>query len=258
MEDRRPNNYHWTYSDISGWVRETIQEELESRGHKVKNIDVDAKVCQRMNNLGMVYTVGFDTMKDGVFYSLKNFYSVKEPADGLEDFDWFLEFFAELQAKAILQFGSRVLDVARTEADGRVAELKEVRAVDARHDVLRYTAYINCSTREFKDFMTKQEFIEAWTCGEAQFGEGEIVIGGVTIQELREENGELRMRLKMEGWPDFSEVAISLEEFKTDIRVTVVQKKIPLNETGSMELWWRERVMLAVATSFGFVVKPSI
>jgi activator of HSP90 ATPase len=255
MEGRKPNNYHWTDCNISSWTKETIQRELESRGYKVKEIDVDARVYQRMNNLGMAYTVGFDTVKDGAFHSLKNFYSTSEPAEGIEDFSWFLDFFKELEARAILQFGGRVLDSTERETGGKVTELREVDAVDARYEVLRCTMYINCSIEEFKDFVTKREFIEAWTRGEARFENGEVIIGRAVMRELWTDAEEIKMKFRMQEWSEFSEVTMSLEKLMTDTRVMITQKKVPLNEAGGMELWWRERMVSAIASSFGFVAR---
>ncbi|ADM11889.1 Hsp90 ATPase activator [Encephalitozoon intestinalis ATCC 50506] len=253
--ESKGSNYHWAESDLSGWAKDKIKETLEHRGYKVNEMDVMVKICQRMNTLGLVYMIGFECTKDGKYCSIRNFYSVSEKAEGMEDFEWFPGFFSELEEEAILKFGSRVLDTNR-QVEERKPCVRSIDAEDAKTVDISYKASINCEINEFKNFILSQEYISMWSGYRATFDGDDILIDGVIIRRLREENGCIRMEWKLERWSHFTEVKISLESFLNSSKVTVKQKAVPIKEEKSIRMWWHEKVFASISTCFGFILKP--
>ncbi|KAG5859218.1 hypothetical protein KMI_08g13550 [Encephalitozoon hellem] len=255
MEEKR-SNYHWAESDLSGWAKDKIKEALETRDYKVYEMDVMVKICQRMNTLGLVYMISFECTKDGRYCGVRNFYSVSERADGMEDFGWFPEFFKEMESEAVLKFGNRVLDInkevgERKPCTGKIAA-EEAKAID-----VTYKATINCEVSELKNFILSKEYISMWTGHRASFEGDDILIDNVVIRELREEDGEIKMKWRLKEWNSFTEVRILLEEFLNSSKVTLRQKNVPIKEEGSVRMWWNERVFVPITACFGFVLKPS-
>lgn len=253
MEERTGDNYHWTESDISGWASDRISGELERRGYVVKGSEIMVKVCQRMNTLGLVYTISFDAEKEGKLYGLKDFYSSSEGADGMEHFSWFLDFFKEMEAEAVLKFGNRVLDVDR-EVERKSCNVKSISAREVRNTDLCYKVCINCSTEEIKEFVSREEFISMWSGGRAVFSGKDIVLENVTMSNV-ERNNEVRMRWKFKEWDDFSEARISFEALGSSVRVTVNHRDVPIKEVESIRMWWHERMFVPISSCFGFVLR---
>ncbi|AFN83375.1 hypothetical protein EROM_071240 [Encephalitozoon romaleae SJ-2008] len=255
MPEKR-SNYHWAESDLSGWAKDKIKEALEARGYKVYGMDVLVKICQRMNTLGLVYMISFECTKDEKYCGVRNFYSVSEKADGMEDFEWFPKFFKEMEGEAVLKFGNRVLDVNK-EMGERKPCAKSVSAEEAKTMDVSYKATINCEVRELMDFILSKEYISVWSGHRAAFEGDDILIDNVIIRELKEKNGGIEMKWKLKEWSNFTEVRIQLEEFLNSSKITLKQKNVPIKEEGSIRMWWNERVFVPISACFGFVLKPS-
>lgn len=249
---KRGDNYHWTETNISDWAADRIREELEWQGHTVQRMDVSVKLCQRMNTLGLVYMISFDCAGDGEEYGMRDFYSTAEKADGMERFEWFVGFFKELEAEATLKFGSRVLDVER-EID-RKCEVKRIDAPEARTVDMSCSVSINCSADEMREFVCREEYISMWSGGQAVFGV-DLELENTVIRGLREENGTVRMEWRFREWKEFSDVRMTFEPVMSNTKISVVQKNVPIRETESIKMWWRERMFARISACFGFALK---
>ncbi|KMV65855.1 Hsp90 ATPase activator [Encephalitozoon cuniculi EcunIII-L] len=252
--NEKGSNYHWAESDISAWAKEEISEALKSRGYEVHEMDVMVKICQRMSTLGLVYMISFECTKDGRYCGVRNFYSVSEKAEGMEDFEWFPGFFKEMEGEAVLKFGNRVLDVNR-EVE-RKPSAGNITAEDARTADMIYKASINCEVDELKNFILSHEYISVWSGSRAVFEGDDILIDGVVIRRLREKDGEIRMEWKLREWSDFTDVKIMLEPYLSSSKITVKQRNIPIKEEGSIRMWWQERMFTPISACFGFVLRP--
>lgn len=254
MERRKPNNYHWTECDISGWCSEKIKKELESRGYVVHGMDVMVKLCQRMNSLGLVYMISFDCGKDGKKHGIRNFCSITEETDGMEDFEWFLEFFKEMEMEAVLKFGSNVLDVER-EVERKHCDVKSIDAPEMKTTDVSYATSINCTMDEIREFICKEEFVSMWSGNRAMFDGGEMKLDNVIMQDLKEKDGTITMRWKFREWSESSNVRITFEPLVESIKVVVNQRNVPIKEAQSVKMWWNERMFVPISACFGFNLK---
>ncbi|KAF9763374.1 hypothetical protein NGRA_1298 [Nosema granulosis] len=243
-------NYHWNESDISEWFKTNIEVELVRRKYQIVKTDIYVKICARMNSLGLVYTINIDALKNNRNCILENFNTTSKYNDGLDSFPWFMDFFKEKEAEAILKFSNNVLDLGfdpRKEFVG----VKNIQAEEKKYGEVEYETNINCSNQEMVDFLTSREMINNWNRGVAY--EGDLIkMENIQLEIISVEQNRIEMRFKLNNWKDYSKVEINLSTIRNNTKIVLKQTGIPLNEVSVIKRLWRERIFMPICMAFGF------
>lgn len=251
--DERMKNYHWTESNISGWARENIEQELLKRGYQIVKLDIFVKICSRMNTLGLVYCINIDAIQDKKSCFLDNFTSTSQENDGLKDFPWFVDFFKELEGQAILKFSKNVIDLENKERSS--VNVQNIKAEEKKSRTFKYESLVNCPNDEFIDFLIKNEFIQCWAGG-IKFEDGDILIDQIRLSDLQRENNKVNLKFKIENWSNYSDVSISLLDIRGNTKIELVQKNVPVKDFDVMGSIWKEKIFMPICMYFGFCERP--
>lgn len=243
-------NYHWNECDISEWFKTQIEEELVRRNYKIVNTDIYVKICARMNSLGLVYTINIDALKNDKTCYLENFNTTAKYNDGLDKFPWFMDFFKEKEAEAILKFSNNVLDLG-FEPRREFAGVKNIQAEEKIYGDVEYGTVINCSNEEMVYFLTNKEMICNWN-GRAIFEGDWVKIENIEFSIHKVETNQIKMKFKLSNWKEESDVVINISSIRGNTKLELKQTKMPLNEVDVIKRMWRERIFLPICMAFGF------
>jgi activator of HSP90 ATPase len=245
-------NYHWNESDISDWFKSKIEEELIRRKYKIVSTDIYVKICARMNSIGLVYTVNIDALKNDKNCILENFNTTAVYNEGLKGFSWFMDFFKEKEAEAILKFSKNVLELG-FDPKREFTGLKNITAKEKTSGDLSFNLTINCGKNEIKDFLTNGDLVRNWNCN-VLVEDKLIKFENVEILYTSVEENEIKAKFKLTDWENYSEILIKLENIRNNTKITIEQSKIPLNQVNVIEPLWRERIFKPICMVFGFSI----
>ncbi|TBU18290.1 Hsp90 ATPase activator [Ordospora colligata] len=245
--------------DISEWAAQKIKDALEAKGYCVNEMSVNVKMHRQGTTIRIVYIVSFECVKDGVSCGVKGFHSIYDGAEGIEDFDWFAEFFAEMEAEAVLRYGSNVVDECiERQSENKVCQ--SINTPEAKTKKMIHTTRINCEADEICAFLLDKQYICVWGV-DVRVDDNKVVIGNVTIQNLKVEKQHdgamcVTMYWKFDGWSMFSDVSVHIESKDGISKVTVKQEQVPITAVKNVETWWREAAFSRIALNFGFSIMP--
>ncbi|WUR04786.1 Hsp90 ATPase activator [Vairimorpha necatrix] len=251
--EERMKNYHWSESDISTWAKEKIINELNKRNYEIIKTDIFVKICSRMNNLGLIYIIELDALKDNKSCILTNFTTTHEENEGLKDFPWFLDFFKELEGEALLKFSKNVLEIKNTVRPS--VDVPNIKADVKTSGKFIYSSTVNCPPEEFQNFLVKDEFIRCWA-RDLKIEKDEIFIGKIQLKIIEVKEGNVKMEFKLDEWAEITKVEIKISELRGNTKIDLKQEDVPLKYIDTMTGMWRENIFMPICMAFGFHETP--
>ncbi|KAH9411091.1 hypothetical protein HK407_08g12350 [Ordospora pajunii] len=264
--------------DISEWTAEKIKSMLDIKGYCVNEMDVDVKIHRQGTTIRMVYMVSFECVNDGLSCGVKGFRSIYEGAEGIEKFEWFSDFFAEIEAEAVLKYGSNVVgdeckkqvvvDGSGMQKDGCIegesankkSECINTNTPEAKTKRMMYVTRMNCEAEEICAFLSDKQYVSVWGT-DVRLDGSKVQIVNVTIQNVKtakQHDGAMcvTMNWKFDGWSMFSDVSVHIESKDGISKVSVRQERVPIAAVKNVEAWWREAAFSRIALNFGFSIMP--
>lgn len=244
-------NYHWNECNISAWIKEKTEEELKKRKYEIISTDFYVKLCSRMNKLGLVYSISIDATKNEETSVLENFNSTSSENEGLKKFPWFVDFFKELEAQAIIKFSKNVLDLGKKN-ERSFAGIQNIEANEVKTGNFKYISLINCSFDEFFEFLTNQSYVVNWAhC--VTFDDQGYTSEQFTLKNITKVENGLELKFKLNTWENFTNVTIKFQNIRENTKLDIFQKNVPFKDLDLMKVIWKNGIISAICMNFGFV-----
>lgn len=113
-----------------------------------------------------------------------------------------------------------------------------------------------CSTVEdMKSFLTRPERIAFWAGGSATFGNNQVCFENVILKDIKASQSQVSMEYKWTDWEGFSRVGITFEKVADNVKVSLVQKDVPVELVDNVRSHWRNRIFEAISQVFRCAIK---
>ncbi|KAK1348720.1 hypothetical protein CWI37_1405p0010 [Hamiltosporidium tvaerminnensis] len=268
MSSLNPNNYHWTECNITGWSHDFLKRELQNMGYTTSKIEGDVHISQRMNKIGLLYTLNLTASKNGDSIILKDFDIYSDIEDILchndTDKQIFHKILVQMRNEAISNFSEQVIldkkcdTEVKKNAVNKLPVSKNEDTVNTNVSVEKISGYsisllFNVSSDDLFNFFTKKEFINIWTNGEAVYGENQRFLYNLIIEKnINISDKFIKMDWKLKKWEMLSRVEISFVSQDKNCMVKISHYGVPSNDVDNLKNGWMTYYFDPISRAFGF------
>ncbi|KAI4292034.1 hypothetical protein PAPHI01_1308 [Pancytospora philotis] len=255
-EDASRNGFFHSSVNISIWMKERITEVLAGRGCTPIKLEVTAEVMSRMSKMAVINNVDAQYRDcSGKLYELNNYSSISKSYECPRSDRWFVDAVKELEMEAMLKFGGKTLGTKPAEHSPKLIGADA--AQQENTDDLRLTLLFCTTLAELRAFLTERDFIYRWSLGRASFEADAVRFEAMELRDIKADGSTVQMTLKREDWASACDVRIELLQIAENVRLTLLQRGVPLESIGPMKRFWNERVFMVIAQMFGCPIKQA-
>lgn len=248
--------------NITEWMKCKIEEIITDQGYTIVFLNNNSEIVKRMNKQSIYSNVNLE-FKDQLnkTYYLTGYSSASKSNEYSDEVQWLVDKIKLAEEQAIEKFVNSDKDSMKNNENNIVIKPTDLsKAVLKKTEDVKMQLWTNLKPEILIDFLTKQEYMSVWMCGNGVFegNDGEFTKVGFEHGEFynfKKIKSGLKFEYKSKDFAEKKLVTLKYVEQENSTRFQLILTDVPLEYVNGIKRYWYEKIFMPITFAFPCLIK---